>query len=147
MLTYVDVEKVLPEPKGYRSAAISFGCISFSSSNEQKKGLFIQIGQDDDLQAAISNGAVAAVWPLKKELPFYTPNDFPVFLTEEGPLSAAIRIIEQYSVKLSMESADDKTLVKLPNFEGSGVPLDIIKKMEQLIHSVPNDIDDGKGGR
>ncbi|RWR08192.1 hypothetical protein QNH23_08485 [Siminovitchia fortis] len=146
MLTYEDVEKIIPETKGVKNAAISFGCIAFASNEEQPKGLFVQTGQDEDLQAAISNGAVAAVWPSEKELPFYTPNHFPVFLAQEGPLSAVLQILENYSRKMGIEKTDNKTRVILPESDGSAVPDDFIETTRQLIHSGENCVD-GNGVR
>lgn len=146
MLTYDDVEKVLPETEGIKGASISFECIVFSSTVKQSKGLFIQAGQDEDLQAAISNGAIAAVWPSQKELPVYTPNHFPVFLAEDGALSAAVRIVEKYKHKMTLEKKSNKTVLILPESEKGRLPLDITEKMELLIHAA-NESTDWNGVR
>ncbi|RST75402.1 hypothetical protein D4T97_009170 [Siminovitchia acidinfaciens] len=136
MLTYENIKEILPETKGVSDAAISFGCIAFTCSEKQLKGLFIQTGKDDDLQAAITNGAVAAVWKSDEELPFYTPNHFPVFLSEEEPLSAVIQILGNYRNKMSLTETDKKTWLKFP-IDGR-VPEDLVKKMEQMIQPPGN---------
>lgn len=141
MLTYEDVVEILPETEGIKDASISFGFIAFSSTEKQPKGLFIQAGQDEDLQAAISNGAVAAVWPMEKELPFYTPNHFPVFLAENGALSAVVRIVEKYSDKITLEKKSDKTVLILPGSEEGRLPIEIAEKMEHLIHPAKESTD------
>lgn len=135
MLTYEDIAKVLTKTKGIKGASISFGCIVFTSSEKQPKGLYIQTGQDDNLQAAITNGAVAAVWPAQKALPFYTPNHFPVFLSEQGTDSAVIQILEQYSNKVSLELTEGKTMLRLPPSEAGTLPTGIVDRMKHSIHS------------
>lgn len=133
MLTYEDIKRILSETKGVSDADISFGCIAFTSNEKQLKGLFIPNGKDDNLQEAITNGAVAAVWKSQEELPFYTPNHFPVFLAEEDLLSAVIQIVERYSNKISLIETDKKTWLKLA--EGAAVPEEFLKRMEQALQS------------
>lgn len=113
MLTYNDVKASLPDAKGIKEADFSFECIVFQSSESQQKGLFVSSNEDADLQKAISNGAIAAVWPVDKELPFYTPNHFPVFFTN-NPIDAIIELTEKHKTKLSLEGSSNKTKVKLP---------------------------------
>ncbi|RST60841.1 hypothetical protein D5F11_005715 [Siminovitchia terrae] len=141
MLTYEEIEKILPESKGIKDAGMSFASIAFTSDEEQPKGLFIQNGEDEDLQAAISNGAIAAVWPSEKELPFYTPNHFPVFLAKGGTLSAAVKILEENCHKVSLEKANHKTWVLFPKTKDHAEPNDLVEKMKQLIQSDENCVD------
>ncbi|MBD8003934.1 hypothetical protein [Bacillus norwichensis] len=138
MLTYEEIEKILPESKGIRDAGMSFASIAFTSDEEQPKGLFIQNGEDEDLQTAISKGAIATVWPSEKELPFYTPNHFPVFLAEGGTLSAVLKILEENCHKVSLAKEDHKTWVIFPESQYHALPNDLVEKVRQLIQSDEN---------
>ncbi len=138
MLTYEEIEKILPVSKGIKNAGMSFASIAFTSNEAQPKGLFIQNGEDEDLQVAISNGAIAAVWPSKKELPSYTPNHFPVFLAEGGTLLAVVKILEENCHKVSLERKDDKTWVIFPASQDQRLPNDLVEKVSQLIQSNEN---------
>lgn len=114
MLTYRDVEKLLPDPKGIRGVPITFQTISFQSSLTQPKSLFIALDEDCDLLAAIANGAVAAIWPKAKAIPSYAPNHFPIFLAED-PGKMTIKLIEKNKEKISIRKSGDQTEMKIKN--------------------------------
>jgi hypothetical protein len=85
MLTYQDVLSLFPRTTGVRDENIRFHTVSGLAGAKQPKGLYVPIKIDPGtLQDAISNGAVAAVWPEGEQVPVYTPNHFPVFYTQDN---------------------------------------------------------------
>lgn len=85
MLTYQDVSSLFSRTTGIRDENIRFHTVSSLAGAEQPKGLFVPISTDSGtLQEAISNGAVAAVWPEGEQVPAYAPNHFPIFYTQDN---------------------------------------------------------------
>lgn len=130
MLTYHDVEKLLPEPEGIKGVPITFESITWQSSVEQHKGLFVVIATDDDLQKAIANGAVAVIWPKGKDIPSYTPNHFPVFLAED-PSEALIQLIKKNKAKISLHKSGDQTEMKINEVHPEN---ELLKQIQLLFH-------------
>lgn len=95
-ITYKDVTRLFPHTKGFKNEHMSFETISFCTSYEQPKGLFVPLFQND-LQEALYNGAIAALWDRNEPLPLYTPNDFPVFFVHDMK-EAAIQMIEEFGI-------------------------------------------------
>ena len=61
-----------------------FHTVTAFSQVLQPKGIFIPLYKDSgELNEAIENGAIAAIWDEEKTLPSYTPSYFPVFLTND----------------------------------------------------------------
>lgn len=84
LLTYKDLSKLFPHTSGIKDNNLSFQTISSSAHIYQPKGVFIPLcNASGELQEAIANGAVAAIWKKGKEIPKYTPNHFPIFYCED----------------------------------------------------------------
>ncbi|WP_210363730.1 hypothetical protein [Bacillus sp. REN3] len=84
MLKYEDVSGMFPRTKGIVDPAIRFLTVSGFASVPQPKGLFVPVFENSGtLQEAIANGAIASLWSEKEPIPKYTPNHFPIFLTED----------------------------------------------------------------
>lgn len=105
-LTYDDLAGIFSNSSGIRDNSLSFRTVSFLADTLQPKGLYIpMLDQKADLQSAIANGAVAAVWQEGREIPTYTPNHFPMFFTEN--LSEGTKkILYQYKIKLENMELD-----------------------------------------
>ncbi|PAD27295.1 hypothetical protein CHH62_04130 [Niallia circulans] len=84
-LSYKLILQAIPEAKGFVKEDLLFQTVSFLAECEQPKGLFIPLYKDNsgDLSAAITNGAIGAIWEEGMELPTYTPNHFPIFYTKD----------------------------------------------------------------
>ncbi|MBL5782137.1 hypothetical protein HV481_10185 [Bacillus sporothermodurans] len=80
MLSIKDINHLSNSMRGINQSNITFELVSIFSDFPQPKGLFIPI-HDANLDKAIENGAIAAIWKENEPLPSYTPNHFPVFLS------------------------------------------------------------------
>ncbi|MBT2694684.1 hypothetical protein [Bacillus sp. ISL-55] len=96
MLTYQDVSSLFSRAAGIRDENIHFHTVSSLADAKQPKGLFVPVSNDSGtLQEAISNGAVAAVWPEGEQVPAYAPNHFPIFYTQDN-LKGLEKIMNSY---------------------------------------------------
>lgn len=78
----------------------------------QPKGVFVYInGESGDLQEAIANGAIAAIWDKAAEIPRYTPTHFPLFLTTD-PVQAVGKVLQFYEKKLNGEAEEEMEATK-----------------------------------
>jgi hypothetical protein len=83
-LTYNELAYLFPNRKGINDSVLQFHTVTAFSQVLQPKGVFIPLYSDSgELNEAIENGAIGAIWDEKKTLPSYTPNYFPVFLTND----------------------------------------------------------------
>jgi hypothetical protein len=81
-LAFDDLVTIFPEFKGIKEADHLYFTVTDNADREQTRGLFIPLNDDSgELLDAIANGAIAAVWDKKKQIPRYTPNHFPIFFT------------------------------------------------------------------
>ncbi|RSD28113.1 hypothetical protein [Mesobacillus subterraneus] len=110
MLTYQDVSGLFSKTSGINDENIHFCTVSSLAGARQPKGLFIPVSADSGtLQEAISNGAVAAVWPENERVPAYAPNHFPIFFTEDN-LKGLEKIMKSYyNYLLQHEKISEKT--------------------------------------
>lgn len=84
LLAYGDLAELFPMMKGIQDQELFFHTVATNSDMPQFRGLFIPLKeQTAELNKAIENGAVAALWEEGKEIPRYTPNHFPVFFTND----------------------------------------------------------------
>ncbi|WP_075981020.1 hypothetical protein [Bacillus massilinigeriensis] len=105
-LTNSDLRELFPQSKGFVYGSMSFQTVAFRSSYIQPKGLFIPVFHDSgELQEAIENGAIAALWDKNKDIPRYTPNDFPIFLTNDL-LEGLMNMIKLYKNKIEENKTD-----------------------------------------
>lgn len=96
MLTYQDVSSLFSRATGIGDENIHFHTVSSLAVAKQPKGLFVPVSSDSGtLQEAISNGAVAAVWPEGEQVPAYAPNHFPIFYTQDN-LKGLEKIMNSY---------------------------------------------------
>ena len=83
-LTYNELANLFPNRKGINDSVLHFHTVTAFSQVLQPKGIFIPVYRDSgELNEAIENGAIAAIWDEEKALPSYTPSYFPVFLTND----------------------------------------------------------------
>lgn len=110
-LTYNELAHLFPKRKGINDSVLQFHTVTAFSQVLQPKGIFIPLYSDSgELNEAIENGAIAAIWDEKKILPSYTPSYFPVFLTND--LWKGLEdMLNQLSKKLSLseEIESDQT--------------------------------------
>jgi hypothetical protein len=110
MLTYQDVSSLFSRATGIRDENIHFHTVSSQADAKQPKGLFVPVSNNSGtLQDAISNGAVAAVWPEGEQVPAYAPNHFPIFYTQDN-LKGLEKIMNSYYDYLSQhEDINERT--------------------------------------
>jgi hypothetical protein len=83
-LTFSDMAYLFPDRKGIEITEMNFHTVSSLSDVPMFRGLYIPFEKSSgELKDAISNGAIAALWEKDKDIPGYTPNHFPIFLTED----------------------------------------------------------------
>ena len=83
-LTYNELANLFPNRRGINDSVLHFHTVTTFSQVLQPKGIFIPVYRDSgELNEAIENGAIAAIWDEEKTLPSYTPSYFPVFLTND----------------------------------------------------------------
>lgn len=83
-ISFRDVATLFPNNRGVNDPSLCFESLAISSKIQQPKGLFIPLTPESgELQEAIANGAIAALWDKQVTLPLYTPNQFPIFFTND----------------------------------------------------------------
>lgn len=83
-LTYGDLAKLFPKVKGIQVKELFFHTVATIADIPQYKGIYIPCEENSgELQIAISNGAIAALWDINMPIPKYTPNHFPLFFTND----------------------------------------------------------------
>ncbi|MGV3466944.1 MAG: hypothetical protein ACO1OT_16835 [Heyndrickxia sp.] len=108
MLTIADLHDLFPNNQGIKLESIGFHNVSIFDKGELCKGLFIPLHSEQKLDKAIESGAIAALWPRDREIPFYTPNHFPIFIVE-NPLFALKQLCEHYIHKIEQEECEKMT--------------------------------------
>ena len=104
MLTYQDVLSLFSRTTGINGENIRFHTVSSLADAKQPKGLFVPVSPESGtLQEAISNGAVAAVWPEGEQVPAYAPNHFPIFYTQDN-LKGLEKIMNSYYEYLTQQN-------------------------------------------
>lgn len=108
MLAIADLYDLFPNNRGIKVDSIEFGIVSIFDSGDLNKGLFIPLNEEQKLDKAIQSGAIAALWPQDREIPFYTPNHFPIFIVE-NPVVALKQLCEQYLNKIEQKESEKMT--------------------------------------
>ncbi|MBW8348633.1 hypothetical protein K0H71_04105 [Bacillus sp. IITD106] len=108
MLTYSDVVTLYPNIRGVKVNTLVYKCLTFDSSIQQSKGLFIGSQRDCNLLRAIGNGAISVIWPQDIPIPHYTPNDFPVILVDDS-IEAMVKLVHKYPEKITLKKRGDAT--------------------------------------
>lgn len=105
-LAFNDLVKLFSEIRGIKEADHLYITVTDDSNAIQTKGLFIPLSEDSgELLEAIANGAIAAIWDKKKQLPKYTPNHFPIFFTD-NPIEAVRKLLRFYIEKIDGDKAE-----------------------------------------
>ncbi|WP_413301458.1 hypothetical protein AA0X95_21555 [Bacillus sp. 1P10SD] len=98
-----DLVHLFSEKQGVQDDML-FYTMSDQASVAQPRGLFVPVNEESgELSEAIANGAIAAVWEREKKLPHYTPNHFPIFITDDY-YEAIGKILNYYIEKLDGET-------------------------------------------
>ncbi|UII57315.1 hypothetical protein LS684_07720 [Cytobacillus spongiae] len=117
LLTYEDLRRLFPNASGIDDADLQFHTVAISSDTKQQKGLYIPVEKDStNLQEAIENGAIAAIWDKDLQVPSYTPNHFPILYTKDH-VKGLIQMIEFYNDKVSglKSKREDMTQIFIQN--------------------------------
>ncbi|HZG61187.1 MAG TPA: hypothetical protein VEY68_12085 [Anoxybacillus sp.] len=140
MLTYRFLKKLFPVTRGIEDDTIQFRHLFVHPLQVAAKGLFVPLRYEHkDLQQAIENGAIAALWKKGVPLPAYVPNHFPIFFVS-SPLQALIEIVETYLQSNEMEN--EKMTRFCLNMEGAHIEenhsydiavIDLLKQLEQRL--------------
>lgn len=108
MITITDLYNLFPNHRGINMESIEFDIVSVFDNGDLKKGLFIPLDSEQKLDKAIESGAIAALWPHDREIPFFTPNHFPIFIIE-NPIFALKQLCEHYIYKIEQEECEKMT--------------------------------------
>jgi hypothetical protein len=108
MLTFFDVYQQFSNHRGIQDDSLNFEVVSIFGDGNLQKGLFVPLHSDQSLKRGIECGAIAAIWPKDREIPFFTPNHLPVFKVD-NPLLAFKSIIETYMNKIKQEECEKMT--------------------------------------
>lgn len=105
-LAFNDLIKLFSEIRGLKDAEHFYMTVTDNAKATQMRGLFIPINEDSgELLEAIGNGAIAAIWDKKKQLPKYTPNHFPIFYTDNS-IKAVRELLQFYIEKMDGDNAE-----------------------------------------
>ncbi|MBY0120795.1 hypothetical protein [Bacillus sp. S/N-304-OC-R1] len=111
-LAYGDLAKLFPIMKGIQDHELFFHTVATISDMPQLRGLYIPLNEHSgELEKAIENGAVAALWKEGEEIPRYTPNHFPVFYTNDL-LKGLKDMMELYIEKVTKEQDAELDVTK-----------------------------------
>lgn len=112
-LTYGELAKLFPNKYGIQDYELYFHTVASNSAVLQPKGLFIPFEEGSGkLSQAIENGAIAALWDEKESIPSYTPNHFPIFITNDL-LKGLKDMMELYIENISYMN---QTRIEVTNF-------------------------------
>jgi hypothetical protein len=115
-LAFKDLVTLFPEYKGVKEADHLYFTVTDQADSRQGRSLFIPLTNDSgELLDAIANGAIAAIWDKKKQVPGYTPNHFPIFFTD-NPIDAVRGLLRFYLEKIDGENAEKMNMTKFVFF-------------------------------
>ena len=111
-LAFNDLGKLFSDMRGIKEADHTYFTVTDNAKAMQTRGLFVPLNDDSgDLLGAIANGAIAAIWDIKKQVPKYTPNHFPIFFTD-NPIEAIRELLRLYIEKMDGDKADQMNMTK-----------------------------------
>ena len=111
-LAFNDLVKIFSDFKGIKEADHLYFTVTDNAVIEQKRGLFIPLNDaSGELLDAIANGAIAAIWDKKKQVPRYTPNHFPIFFTEK-PIEGVRDLLRIYLEKIDGDKTEKMDMTK-----------------------------------
>jgi hypothetical protein len=139
-LMYEDIANLFLKTKGVGNN-LPFYSVSTSSSMKQPKGLFVPVFKDSgELNEAIQNGAIAAIWDDSVQLPTYVPNHFPIFFTNDlmGSLYDVVRVFleklngDKMQIMSTTKFLFDKEKLLNENFPSYDKPvLEFVQNLER----------------
>ncbi len=111
-LAFNDLVKLFSNIRGIKEADHFYITVTDDAKAMQTRGLFVPLNEDSgELLEAIANGAIAAIWDNKKQLPKYTPNHFPIFFTD-NPIEAVRELLQFYIEKMDGDKAEKMNMTK-----------------------------------
>lgn len=111
-LAFNDIANLIPDRKGTIDENLLFYTLSDNANAPLKKGIFVPLSKESgELKQALANGAIAAIWNKNLIVPSYTPNQFPLFLTDD-PAEAVGNILQRYLEKLDGETNKTMNITK-----------------------------------
>lgn len=113
---YLDLKDLALLFRDHRGAQVDLSVFTLTDDSKcrQPKGVYIPLSEESgggELQEAIANGAIAAIWDKGKKLPRYTPNHFPLFFTS-NLVEALQMVVQFYLEKLSGEETKEMETTK-----------------------------------
>jgi UDP-N-acetylmuramyl pentapeptide synthase len=104
-LSLQDLTLLLEDSRGAKENLV-IHTVTDHSRALQPRGVFVKLTEESgELGEAIANGAIAAIWEKKIELPRYMPNHFPIFFVSD-PADAVQRLLKFYIEKLDGDIAN-----------------------------------------
>jgi hypothetical protein len=111
-LAFNDLVTIFSDFKGIKEADHLYFTVTDNAVIEQKRGLFIPLNDaSGELLDAIANGAIAAIWDKKKQVPKYTPNHFPIFFTDK-PIEGVRNLLRIYLEKIDGDKTEKMDMTK-----------------------------------
>jgi hypothetical protein len=111
-LAFNDLVTIFSDFKGIKEADHLYFTVTDNAVIEQKRGLFIPLNNaSGELLDAIANGAIAAIWDKKKQVPRYTPNHFPIFFTDK-PIEGVRDLLRIYIEKIDGDKTEKMDMTK-----------------------------------
>jgi hypothetical protein len=111
-LGFNDLVTIFSDFKGIKEADHLYFTVTDNAVIEQKRGLFIPLNNaSGELLDAIANGAIAAIWDKKKQVPRYTPNHFPIFFTDK-PIEGVRDLLRIYIEKIDGDKTEKMDMTK-----------------------------------
>ncbi|MEH7011922.1 hypothetical protein V7087_14125 [Neobacillus niacini] len=115
-LAFNDLVKLFSDIKGIKEVDHLYITVTDNADFVQTKGLFIPLNDDSgELLEAIANGAIAAIWDKKKQVPKYTPNHFPLFFTD-NPIESVRNLLRFYIEKIDGDKEEKMNMTKFVFF-------------------------------
>lgn len=149
-LTYGDLAKLFPKKYGIQDNELYFHTVASYSDVFQPKGLFIPLEKESGrLNKAIENGAIAALWDERESIPSYTPNHFPIFITNDL-LKGIKDMMELYIENISNKNVIQKEMTNFlfldeERLKGTESTYDIAVMAEKIL-TVKEQLQIGKEG-
>ena len=111
-LAYKDVACLITDSKGALDKDLLFYTVCDHAHALQPKGIYVPLSEESgELSQALANGAIAAIWNRQMSVPPYTPNQFPLFLTDD-PHKAVWNLLQRYLEKLDGETEKKMEITK-----------------------------------
>ncbi|WP_018664080.1 hypothetical protein [Heyndrickxia acidiproducens] len=108
MLSYGDVYRHFSHIRGVKDLEMHFQTVCIFADERQPKGLYIPLAGKADINRAIENGAIAALWQKDVPVPRNIPNDFPLFAAD-NLAGGFLKVMQHYINQLESKDREMKT--------------------------------------